>query len=127
MASSQVQTVGSAADKAKVVLSVVLAVAAFVAFYVFAAQAPVVRWLVLLCGLAFAVVVLMLSQSGKDLAAFGKDSWRELRKVVWPSRKEATQVTIYVFLFVAVMAVFLFLTDKTLEWVFYDLILGWKK
>jgi preprotein translocase subunit SecE len=26
-----------------------------------------------------------------------------------------------------VMALFLWLTDKTLEWVFYDLILGWKK
>jgi preprotein translocase subunit SecE len=26
-----------------------------------------------------------------------------------------------------IMAVFLWLTDKTLEWVFYDLILGWKK
>jgi len=25
------------------------------------------------------------------------------------------------------MAAFLWFTDKTLEWVFYDLILGWKK
>jgi preprotein translocase subunit SecE len=25
------------------------------------------------------------------------------------------------------MAVFLWLTDKTVEWVLYDLILGWKK
>jgi len=25
------------------------------------------------------------------------------------------------------MAVFLWLTDKTLEWLLYDLILGWKK
>jgi len=24
------------------------------------------------------------------------------------------------------MALFLFITDKTLEWVLYDLILGWK-
>jgi preprotein translocase subunit SecE len=28
---------------------------------------------------------------------------------------------------VVVMALFLWLTDKTLEWVFYDLILGWRK
>jgi preprotein translocase subunit SecE len=32
----------------------------------------------------------------------------------------------YVFAFVVVMALFLWLTDKTLEWVFYDLILGWR-
>jgi preprotein translocase subunit SecE len=32
-----------------------------------------------------------------------------------------------VFGFVVIMALFLWATDKTLEWVFYDLILGWKK
>ena len=41
--------------------------------------------------------------------------------------KEAIQITAYVFGFVFIMALFLWLTDKTLEWVFYDLILGWKK
>ena len=52
---------------------------------------------------------------------------REVRKVVWPTRKETTQMTLYVFGFVVLMALFLWLTDKTLEWVLYDLILGWKK
>ncbi|MEK9952884.1 MAG: preprotein translocase subunit SecE, partial [Curvibacter sp.] len=28
---------------------------------------------------------------------------------------------------VVVMALFLWLTDKTLEWVIFDLILGWRK
>jgi len=28
---------------------------------------------------------------------------------------------------VVVMAIFLWLTDKGLEWVLYDLIMGWKK
>ena len=40
---------------------------------------------------------------------------------------EVVQMTGYVFAFVVVMALFLFLTDKTLEWVLYDLILGWKR
>jgi preprotein translocase subunit SecE len=66
------------------------------------------------------------SESGKAVA-FGRDAWREVKKVVWPTRKEAIQMTAYVFAFVVVMALFLWLTDKTLEWVFYDLILGWKK
>ena len=67
---------------------------------------------------------------GRDrpqLVAFGRDAVRETKKVVWPERKEALQITLYVFAFVVVMALFLWLTDKTLEWVFYDLILGWKK
>ena len=63
----------------------------------------------------------------RQLVAFGRDAVREVKKVVWPARKEAIQMTAYVFGFVLIMALFLWLTDKTLEWLFYDLILGWKK
>ena len=90
-------------------------------------QAPVVRWIALLAGVIAAVVVFGVSEPGRQLMAFGRDAWREVRKVVWPARKEAMQMTAYVFAFVVVMALFLWLTDKTLEWVFYDLILGWRK
>jgi hypothetical protein len=41
--------------------------------------------------------------------------------------QEAVQMTLYVFGFVVVMALFLWLTDKTLAWLLYDLVLGWKK
>jgi preprotein translocase subunit SecE len=51
---------------------------------------------------------------------------RETKKVVWPSRKEATQITGVVFGFVVVMAIFLWGTDKLLEVVLYSLILGWR-
>ena len=51
----------------------------------------------------------------------------EARKVVWPSRKETVQTTLMVFAFAVVMALFLYITDKSLEWVLYDLVLGWKK
>ena len=68
-----------------------------------------------------------VSDPGQRLLAFGRDAVREVKKVVWPTRKEAVQMTGYVFAFVVVMALFLWLTDKTLEWVFYDLILGWRK
>jgi len=74
-----------------------------------------------------AVVVFFTAEAGRQLMAFGRDAWREVGKVVWPARKEAIQMTAYVFGFVVLMALFLWFTDKTLEWVFYDLILGWKK
>jgi preprotein translocase subunit SecE len=81
----------------------------------------------LMVAVGAAVVVFLTSESGRQLVAFGRDAVREVRKVVWPERKEAMQITAYVFGFVVVMALFLWFTDKTLEWVFYDLILGWKK
>jgi preprotein translocase subunit SecE len=127
MATTQIQTVNTGADKAKLAAASVLVVAALVAFYVLDKQGPLVQWPVFLLGLAAAAGVFFTSETGKQLIAFGRDAWREVRKVVWPARKEAIQITAYVFGFVLIMAMFLWLTDKTLEWFLYDLILGWKK
>lgn len=127
MATPQVQTVNTSADKMKLFASIALVVLSLVAYYVLAKQGAVFQWLGLLAGLVFAAVVFLMSESGKMLTAFGQDSVREMKKVVWPARREAIQMTAYVFVFVVVMALFLWLTDKTLEWLFYDLVLGWKK
>jgi len=127
MSTSQVETVTTGADKAKLAGSVLLLVGALVAFYALSKQGALAQWAALLVLLAASVGTFFTSESGKSLIAYFQDSIREVRKVVWPSRKEATQMTGYVFAFVVVMALFLFLTDKTLEWVLYDLILGWKR
>ena len=58
---------------------------------------------------------------------FAREAFRGTKNGVGPDRKEALKVTWDVCAFVVVMALFLWLTDKNLEWVFYDLILGWKK
>ena len=127
MASTQVETVSTTADKAKLGLAVALVLASLVSFYLLAKHGQLAQWGALLACLAAAVVVFMSSETGRQFLAFGRDSVREVKKVVWPARKEAMQMTAYVFAFVVVMALFLWLTDKTLEWVFYDLLLGWKK
>ena len=127
MATTQVETVTTGADKAKMGAAIALVIAALAGFYLLARQGQIVQWIALIVGLAAAFVVFMTSESGKEFVAFGRDSWKEVKKVVWPTRKEAIQMTGYVIAFCAVMALFLWMTDKTLEWVFYDLILGWKK
>jgi preprotein translocase subunit SecE len=127
MATSQVETVSTSADKAKLAAALALVIAALVAFYLLGKQGQIAQWGALIVGLVAAVVVFMLSEPGKQFVAFGRDAWKEVKKVVWPTRKEAIQMTLYVFGFVVIMALFLWLTDKTLEWLFYDVILGWKK
>jgi preprotein translocase subunit SecE len=122
-----VETVSTGADKAKLAAAAVLLLGSIVAFYALGKQDLWLRVVVLLAMIAGAVAVFFTSESGKQLIAFGRDSVREVRKVVWPTRKEAMQMTGYVFAFVFVMALFLWLTDKTLEWVLYDLVLGWRK
>lgn len=126
MATSQVETVSAGADKAKLFGALFLVIAAVAGFYLLAQQGPLVQWGVLVAGLIAAAAIFSVSEQGKQLLAFGKDSWKEVKKVVWPTRKESLQMTAYVFAFVVVMALFLWLTDKTLEWVLYDLILGWR-
>jgi preprotein translocase subunit SecE len=127
MATSQVETVSTSADKAKLAAALALVIGSLVAFYVLGKQGQIVQWGALIAGLIAAVVVFMVSEPGKQFVAFGRDAWKEVKKVVWPTRKEAIQMTAYVFGFVVIMALFLWLTDKTLEWLFYDAILGWKK
>lgn len=122
----QVETLSTGADKAKLAVAGLLVVGAVVAFYVIK-QADWIRWVALVALLAAAVATFFTAEPGKQLIAFGRDSWREVGKVVWPTRKESLQMTGYVFAFVVVMALFLWLTDKTIEWVLYDLILGWRR
>ncbi len=127
MATSQVETVTTGADKAKLAVAVALVIAALASFYLLSKQGQLAQWGALILGLVASFVVFVTSEPGKEFLAFGRDSWKEVKKVVWPSRKESIQMTLYVIAFSAVMALFLWLTDKTLEWVFYDLILGWRK
>ena len=127
MATSQVETVSTGADKAKLAAAVVLVLASIAGFYLLSKQGTVVQWGALLVGLAVAAGVFLISESGKRLIAFARDSWREVKKVVWPTRKETIQMTAYVFGFAVIMALFLWLTDQALQWLFYDLILGWRK
>ena len=126
MTTSSVETVSSGADRAKLAGAGVLVVAAVAAFYLLGQQALWLRVVVLLVLLALAVGAFFTAEPGKALIAFGRDAWRELGKVVWPTRPEAMQMTAYVFAFVVVMALFLWLTDKSLEWIVYSLILGWR-
>ena len=123
----QVETVSTGADKAKLAGAVVLLLASIVVFYFLGKQDLWLRVTALLLVLAAAVALFFTSESGKQLVAFGRDSVRETKKVVWPTRKEAGQMTGYVFAFVFLMALYMWITDKTLEWLIFDVVLGWRR
>jgi len=127
MSNHPVETVSTSSDKVKVALAICAVLAGVVGFYFLSDKPTIVRAAALVAGLLAAVAVGWTSQPGKDFLGFSKESVREAKKVVWPSRKEAMQLTAVVFGFVLVMAIFLWGTDKILEFVLYDLILGWKK
>ena len=115
------------ADKLKLAVAALLVVAGIAGYYLLAAQSIVLRVLAVVAGIAAGVAVALTSALGQEFVAFAREALVELKKVVWPTRKETVQTTAAVFAFVVVMAAFLWVSDKTLEWVLYDLILGWKK
>jgi preprotein translocase subunit SecE len=124
---SQIETVNTSADKAKLAAAAVLLLGGIAAFYSLGHLDLWIRVIALLVLVAAAVATFFTSEPGKQLIGFGKESVKEVKKVVWPTRKEALQNTAMVFAFVFLMALFLWITDKTLEFVLYDLILGWKR
>lgn len=115
------------ADKIKFALALLLVAAGIVGFYLLGEAALILRVLSVLAGVIAGVAMAWFTEPGRRFFAFSQEAWTETKKVAWPSRKETVQTTGIVFAFVVVMAIFLWLTDKSLEWVLYDLILGWKK
>ncbi|MCE1187021.1 preprotein translocase subunit SecE [Zoogloea sp.] len=115
------------ADKTKFALALVLLVAGVVGFYLLSEQAMVLRVISVLAGVGLCAGMAWNTEPGQRFAVFAGETVAETKKVAWPSRKETIQTTGIVFAFVVIMAVFLWVTDKTLEWALYDLILGWKK
>ena len=76
---AQVETVSTGTDRAKLVGAAVLLVAGVVAYYALGKQDLWVRVLALIVLLAASVAVFFVSESGKQLIAFGRDSVRETK------------------------------------------------
>jgi len=117
------ETGTSIVDKVKLTLAIALVGAGIWAYYWLSESALVLRLLAVAAGIAAGAAVAWLSEPGRQFMIFALESWAEVKKVVWPTRKETIQTTAAVFAFVIAMAVFLWITDKILEWGVYDLLL----
>ena len=126
MATQSIETVTSKSDLFLVALAVLAAVAGVLGFTFLTEQPTLARVGVLIGGLVLAIAIAWFSQSGKRFLAYARESYEETKRVVWPSRKETVTTTGIVFGFVVIMAIFLFLVDKSLEWVLYDALLAWR-
>jgi len=126
MNTQDVETVNSKADVALVGVAVAAVLAGVLGFSFLSQQPLLTRVAILIGGIALGVVAAWFSAPGKRFLAFAREAYDETRRVTWPSRKETFSTTGIVFAFVVIMALFLFVVDKTLEWALYDLLLRWK-
>jgi preprotein translocase subunit SecE len=109
------QDVGTA-DKVKLGIAILIAIAGVAGYYVLASQATWLRWIAVVASLALAAVVVAFSRYGSEFRRFVELARIELRKVVWPTRQETLQTTLVVFLFVAVAGAFFWALDLVLAW-----------
>ena len=114
-------------DIAKLAIAVALVAGGIAGYYWLGGSALVLRILAVAAGIAAGAALAAFTAPGREFVVFAQEAVLEVKKVVWPTRKETVQTTAAVFAFVVVMAIFLWITDKGLEWLLYDLIMGWKK
>ncbi|MEP6609953.1 MAG: preprotein translocase subunit SecE [Burkholderiaceae bacterium] len=126
MATQNIETVTSKTDLVIVLLAVMAAAAGVLGFTFLTGRPAIARVGVLIGGVVLALVIAWFSQSGKRFLAYARESYEETKRVIWPSRKETVVTTSIVFGFVIVMALFLFLVDKSVEWMLYDMLLSWR-
>jgi preprotein translocase subunit SecE len=100
-----------AADRLKLTLAVLIVAIGIGAFYYFDARSDWIRYLILLGVFAAAIAVAATTAQGKAAWEFAADARVELRKVVWPTRKETVQMTLVVVVMVIVVAIFLWIVD----------------
>jgi len=126
MSKSNVETVTQTSDRIKLALAVVVIAAGIVGYSMLEAQPTIVRVAVFLGSVIVAAVIAWFSEPGRRSIGFARDANTELKRVIWPSRKEATQMTGIVFMFVVAMGLLLWIVDKALGWIIYGLLLGWR-
>ena len=110
----QTETGASALDTVKLVAAAAILVGGIAAFYWLATYPLAVRWAIVLASLGLGAFVALQSAQGRVFWQFVQGSRVELRKVVWPTRKETLQMTLVVFVMVVLIALFIWVLDWVL-------------
>lgn len=118
-----VETVSSKTDILLVSLGVIIAVAGVIAFSLLTDQPTGIRLAILGGGIVLGLVIAWFSPTGKRGIGYARQSWEELRRLVWPTKKETLNTTGIVIAFVLIIAAFLAIVDKIIEWGLYDWLL----
>lgn len=97
-------------------VAVAILVASIVGYYYFSRYSDLVRVLGVIAGAGVAVLVAVQSELGRIAWGYVQGSRTEVRRVVWPSRKETVQTTAMVVLVVLLLAIFIWALDILLGW-----------
>ena len=113
---TSVHATGAFPDLAKWIGAFVILVSGIAGFYYWSDESLLLRVIGLLVLSAAALFVAVQTEKGRATWDFVRESHTEVRKVVWPTRKETTQTTLIVIAMVGLVAVIMWLLDGLLAW-----------
>ena len=98
-------------DNLKLIAAVVVVIVGIAVFYVFGDMSALLRALIVVVSVVVAAGVALTSTVGKNAWQFAIGTRAEIRKVIWPSRRETMQSTLVVIWMVLVVGIYLWLLD----------------
>lgn len=104
------------ADKIKLMVASLVIVASLVFYYSQDEISVLYRVLVVITGVIIGFIIAAKTEKGASTIAFVRASIIEMKKVVWPSKKETTQTTITVGIMVVIVGIILWSFDQMIGW-----------
>ena len=114
--SANVEQSNKGLDLVKWVIAIALLAGAVVANSMFDQESVLIRAIGVVAAVVIAGFFAATTEKGRTFISFSKESNKEIRKVIWPSRQEATQTTLIIFAATAVIAIILYFLDMFLRW-----------
>ena len=107
---------GTIPDPAKWAGAFAILLGGVAGFYYWSDESLLLRVIGLLVLVAVALFVALQTEKGRAAWDFVRESHTEVRKVVWPTRKETMQTTMIVIAMVGLVAIILWILDGLLAW-----------
>jgi preprotein translocase subunit SecE len=115
MSANEDKVNSSGLDTLKWIVAIVILAGAVVANSTFEQESVLIRAIGVVAAVVIAAFFAATTTKGKTFLAFAKESRIEVRKVVWPTRQEATQTTFIIFVATAIIALMLYFIDMGLR------------
>jgi preprotein translocase subunit SecE len=104
------------ADKIKLYLALLISVSSVALFYMYPEQSLLYRVIAMLVALGISFLIASKTEWGSELISFLRLSTVEMKKIVWPSKKETTQTTMIVGVMVLIIGIMLWIFDQFIGW-----------
>ena len=104
------------ADKIKLYLALIIIISSIAVFYTYSEFSVLYRTIGIIVSVAVAGFIASKTEWGSELISFLRLSTVEMKKIVWPSKKETTQTTTIVGVMVLIIGIMLWIFDQLIGW-----------